>query len=66
MKASELRNKTKEELNTELEALQKELFNLRVQKSMSAAAHPHSFKQTRRKCAQIKTILNEKKREIHE
>lgn len=63
MKASELRAKKVDELTAELAISQKELFNLRVQKSTSEATHTHKFKQVRRKIAQIKTILNEKARE---
>lgn len=63
MKASELRAKTSDELTTELTALQKEQFNLRIQKSTGEAPRPHNFRQVRRKIAQIKTILNEKARE---
>jgi large subunit ribosomal protein L29 len=63
MKASELRAKTSDELNTELEALQKEQFNLRIQKGTGEAPRTHNFRQVRRKIAQIKTILNEKTRD---
>lgn len=64
MKASELRVKTSDELNAELEALQKEQFNLRIQKSTGGeAVRTHNFRQVRRKIAQIKTILNEKTRD---
>jgi large subunit ribosomal protein L29 len=66
MKASEFRAKTLDELKTEVEALQKELFNLRVQKGMGENPRTHIFKEVRRKIAQIKTILNEKTREAHE
>lgn len=64
MKASELRVKTSDELNAELETLQKEQFNLRIQKSAGGeAVRTHNFRQVRRKIAQIKTILNEKTRD---
>lgn len=70
MKSSELRAKTKDELITELAAIEKELFSLRLQKNIggaeSSAPRSHSFKQTRRKIARIKTILNEKTRESHD
>lgn len=66
MKANELRAKKIEELVTELEALQKELFNLRMQKNVGEAPRPHNFKLVRRKIALVKTILNEKKRDAHE
>ena len=63
MKASELRAKTSDELTAELATLQKEQFNLRIQRSAGEAPRTHNFKQVRRKVAQIKTILNEKTRE---
>jgi large subunit ribosomal protein L29 len=63
MKASELRAKTSDELTAELTALQKEQFNLRIQRSTGEAPCTHNFRQVRRKIAQIKTILNEKIRE---
>lgn len=66
MKASELRSKTSNELLIELRALYKELFNLRVQKNSGEAPRTHNFRCVRRKCARIKTILNEKTREGHE
>lgn len=70
MKPSELRTKTHDELVTELAALQKEQFSLRLQKgtggTSASAPRPHGFKQVRRKIARIKTILNEKARENHE
>lgn len=67
MKAKEIREKTPEELKEELGALQKEQFNLRMQKgSGESAPRFHSFKQVRRNIARIKTILNEKTRESHE
>lgn len=67
MKTSELRIKTKDELNAELTLAQKELFGLRLQSvtdgnDSASAPHRHSFKQVRRKIARIKTILNEKRR----
>lgn len=63
MKASELRVKTSDELVAEMENLQKEQFNLRIQKGATENKATHNFKQVRRKIAQIKTILNEK---VHE
>jgi large subunit ribosomal protein L29 len=63
MKASELRAKTSSELIAELEALQREQLKLRMQRSAGEAPRSHNFKQVRRNIAQIKTILNEKKRE---
>lgn len=60
MKASELRSKSKDELNTELGALFKEQFNLRIQKGSGQTPKTHLFKKVRREIARIKTVLKEK------
>ena len=59
MKASDLKTKTKDELNNELHALLKEQFNLRMQKGMGEAPKTHSFKRVRKDIARVKTIMNE-------
>ena len=60
MKASELRNKTSEDLLKELQALLREQFNLRMQKGMGQSSRHHLFGQVKRTIARIKTILSEK------
>lgn len=60
MKATELREKNQADLNTELLALLKEQFNLRIQKGSGQAPKPNLFKKVRRDIARIKTILKEK------
>ncbi len=60
MKASELRSKSTEELNKEIIALNKELFNLRIQRKVGEVSQTHLFKNAKRTIAQIKTILSEK------
>lgn len=60
MKASELRAKDTSELQNELLALLKELFNLRLQRGIGQAPQAHLFKKVRRSIARIKTILREK------
>jgi large subunit ribosomal protein L29 len=60
MKASELRTKSNEELNTELLALLKEQFNLRIQRGTGQMPKPHLFTKVRRSIARIKTLLTEK------
>ena len=60
MKASELGEKSVEELNAELLGLLREQFNLRMQKSTGQLAQTHTLKTVRRNIARIKTILNEK------
>jgi large subunit ribosomal protein L29 len=63
MKASELRQKTVEELNAELMALLREHFNLRMQKAATQQlAKNNQFRAVRRNIARVKTVLNEKSR----
>ncbi|MCL5260948.1 MAG: 50S ribosomal protein L29 [Gammaproteobacteria bacterium] len=65
MKASEMRQKSVQELQTELQALLQEQFNLRIQKGLGETPRAHNFQNVRRSIARIKTILNEKARESH-
>lgn len=60
MNASELRQKTPEELQEELLALRREQFNLRMQKATGQASKPHLFRQARRNIARVKMVLSEK------
>lgn len=60
MKAKELREKSVEELNTELLNLLREQFNLRMQAASIKLQQSHLLKQVRRDVARVKTLLNEK------
>ena len=60
MAAADLKNKTVDELNTELTALFREQFNLRMQQGSGQDVKPHNHKRVRRQIARIKTIINEK------
>ena len=60
MKASELREKSVEELKTELVNLSKEQFNLRMQHATNQLNQNHQLKQVRRSIARVKTVLNQK------
>jgi large subunit ribosomal protein L29 len=60
MKASELKEKSVEELKNELSGLLREQFNLRMQKGTGQLSQPHRVSQVRRDIARVKTILNEK------
>ncbi len=62
MEASELRNKSVEELNEELLALRREQFNLRMQQATGELNQNHQHRQVRKDIARIKTVLNELKR----
>ena len=59
MIASELREKTKEELNALLLEKGQEQFNLRMQKGTGQLSRPDQVKKVRRDIARIHTILNE-------
>lgn len=60
MKATELRVKTTEELNTELESLLKAHFSLRMQVAMQQLAKTSEIRRVRRDIARVRTILREK------
>ncbi len=59
MKASELRQKTTEELSTELLDSLKEQFVFRMQRATGQLTRPSEMKKVRRKIARIKTVINE-------
>jgi large subunit ribosomal protein L29 len=59
MKASELRQKSKDELATMLLDLSRERFNLKMQKGTGQLSKPDQVKKVRRDVARIHTILNE-------
>lgn len=63
MKASDLREKSVDELNGELHGLLREQFNLRMQRGTGQLSQPHRMKSVRRDIARIKTVLTEKKAE---
>ncbi|RLV60698.1 50S ribosomal protein L29 [Parashewanella curva] len=60
MKASELREKSVEELNAELLGLLREQFNLRMQHATGQLNQTHQLKQVRRNIARVKTIITSK------
>lgn len=59
MKASELRDKSLDELTKELHEKLKEQFSLRMQNGTGQLARHHVVKQVRRDIARIKTVMNE-------
>lgn len=60
MKASELRNKSTDELKQDLLSLLKEQFNLRLRKTTGQLNQSHLLRQTKRDIARIKTVLTQK------
>jgi len=62
MNASDLRDKTPDQLREELVRLKKEQFNLRFQAATGQLENPAQMRRARRDAARVKTILNEKAR----
>ncbi len=61
MKATELRNKSSEELEAMLRDLKTELFNLRFQHSINQLDNPHKIADTKKDIARVMTVIAEKK-----
>jgi len=59
MEASELRNKSVDELSEELLELRREQFNLRMQKATGELTQNHQHRRVRKDIARVKTIMNE-------
>ena len=60
MKASELRGKSAEELQKELEGLLKAQFGLRMQLATQQLGNTSQMKKVKRDIARVRTIMNEK------
>ena len=60
MKASEVRAMSVAELNTNLDALKKDLFMLRMQHATNQLDNPQKLVQTKRDIARVKTMIREK------
>lgn len=60
MQASELRDKTPDQLRDQLITLKKEAFNLRFQQATGQLENAARLRQVRRDVARVKTILTEK------
>ncbi len=63
MKAEDLRTKTVDELNDQVNDLAKEAFNLRFQQASGQLENTARVRAVRRDLARVKTILKEKTRE---
>ena len=66
MNASELKEKSVDELNTELLELRKEQFNLRMQKATGQSSESHTLKNVRRDIARVKTVIKQKATTVSE
>ncbi len=60
MKASELRDKSAEELNQQLLELREEQFKLRMRKATGQLGQTHLLKENQRDIARVKTVLTQK------
>jgi len=60
MKASELRDKSVEDLGKQLLVLREEQFKLRMQKATGQLGQTHLVQQNQRDIARLKTVLTEK------
>ena len=58
----ELKNKSVEELNADLDAAKKELFNLRFQNATNQLDNTSRIKEVRKNIARIQTLITEAKR----
>ena len=61
MKASELKEKSAQELQDILHDLRKEQFNLRMQQGTGQLSRPHQMKQVKRDIARVHTVINQAK-----
>lgn len=64
LRASDLRQKTKQDLENLVLDLRREQFNLRMQKGSGQAVKTHRFREVRQEIARIKTILREQQVEV--
>ena len=60
MKAKEIREESREELNKELMDLKSELFKLRFQHATNQLDNPMRLREVRKSIARIKTVLRER------
>ncbi|NKB32968.1 MAG: 50S ribosomal protein L29 [Pseudomonadales bacterium] len=60
MKAEELRDKSVEELQEQLQQLYKDQFNYRMQNSTGQLGQIHLVKEVRKDISRVKTIITEK------
>lgn len=66
MKASELKDKSTDELQESLIGLLKDQFNYRMQKSTGQLGQTHLLKQVSKDIARVNTVLNQKAGKIDE
>ena len=60
MKTSEIRKMNKDEINSKIVELKKELFDLRMKQAAGTLDKPHKINALRKDVARLKTILADK------
>ncbi len=60
IKANELRNMTLDEIKQKLEALKKDLYNLRTEARAGRIDKPHKISEARKDVARCETVIREK------
>ncbi len=63
MKASRIRDMTREEIDKELLDLRREQFNLRMQLATGQGVRTHEFGRIRKDIARLKTVLREREKQ---
>ena len=64
MKGSEIRDMTADELNSKLDELKQELFNLRFQHSVNQLENPMRMKAVKRDIARVKTFIRKQESNV--
>jgi len=59
-KLDEMRQLDISDIKQKIDALEKDVYNLRYQAQTSRAEKPHKFKELRKKIARYKTVIREK------
>ncbi|MBA57946.1 MAG: 50S ribosomal protein L29 [Gammaproteobacteria bacterium] len=63
MISSDLIESSEKELQEKIDQLSKELFELRMQKSIGQLGQSHMLKQVKKEIARVKTLINRRKKE---
>jgi large subunit ribosomal protein L29 len=66
VKASEVRDLSKEEMLRKVDELKEELFNLRFQHEIGQLDNPQKMKEIKRNIARVKSIIKESERNSEE
>lgn len=66
MNASELKEKSVEELEQTLLELSRDRFSLRMERSTGQLSQPHLLRENKRDIARVKTVLRQKANETNE